>query len=184
MVLYYWRWGGGSDRSLTWHHLRPLEQTGHLTSIFLCLNNFTEIITIYIGVPDVAWFGYISYLSKSTLWLRFSTTIANMMSRPKIRIEKYNSCIEQRAEEKNWRLLLLSRYKNPLASHVRTHFFFSLFIRNNYVTYLLLKYSTSPLANRHEICPKKITSPQFWNTKNLGIDGPKEFHAEQALIFV
>ena len=88
-----------------------------------------------------------------------------MMSRPKIRIKKYSSCIEQRAEEKNWRLLLLSRYKNPLTSHVRTHFFFSLLIRNNYVRYLLLKYSTSPLANRHEICPKKITSPGFWNAR-------------------
>ena len=44
---------------------------------------------------------------------------------------------------------------------------------------------------------KKITSPRFWNAripifsekfrqpgKNPGIDGPKEFHAEQALIFV
>ena len=121
---------------------------------------FSRLCTLY-WCPRCCLIWLQSYLSKSTLWPRFSTTIANLSSWPKIQIEKYNSYIEQRAEEKNWRLLLLSRYKNPLTSHVRTHFFFSLLIRNNYVTYLLLKYSVSPLANRHEIFKKKITSPRF-----------------------
>ena len=53
------------------------------------------------------------------------------------------------------------------SSHIsrKNSFFFSLLIRNNYVTYLLLMYSTSPLANRHDICPKKITLPGFWNAR-------------------